>query len=314
MAMGTNSVINGLISGITGNNNKAYILMHNPRYAPNQEDAGGNDPLGLFGSGKNKEGNMGSLTGLPGAMKSLQGAMSTNSRTMGASGSGLNALSVDAQVMQTMNEAHYFLVPVQFNPASISFQGMGGEIRRESVGGSGENQFQQFDTPSETTMSLELVFDDTNNKDAFMMDAELPLLSEIASVGGLVQRLEQGVTALKGDTYSVQDTTELFVAAMVQSFTRVVGFAWNKMLFWGELVGVNLKYTMFNKAGAPIRARVGIQIRQDQAIGEDAAYETEAAWEKAFNNMFGEDGGNNAFGIKNSNATNWLNGNFLNLS
>lgn len=282
MAVGANSVVNGLVSGITGNINKAYMLMHNPRIDPTQEDEG------------RSKGNLGSLTGLAAAAEKLQDFYSKSAdsgRLLGASGNGFHALSMDKSVMEMVNAAKYILVPVQFNPASISFQGMGGEIRRESVGGSGENQFQQFDTPSETTMSMELVFDDTNNKDAFLVDAELPLLSEIASVGGLTQRLEQVVTAAKGDTYSVQDTTELFVAAMVQNFTRLVGFAWNKMIFWGELVGVNLKYTMFNKAGAPIRARVGIQIRQDQAIGGDTPYKTEQAWEKAFQSMFEEKGG-----------------------
>lgn len=302
MAVGTNSILNGLVSGITGNNNKAYMLMHNPSTDPALDD-------------ENGKGNLGSLTGLVAAAGKLQTDMSkTTNRQLGATGSGFNALSMDEKVLKAANEANYIMVPVQFNPAAISFQGMGGEIRRESVGGSGESQFQQFKTPSETTMSMELIFDDTNNKDAFMMDAEMPLLSEIASVGGLTQRLEQGVTALKGETYSVQDVTELFVAAMVRNYTRLVGFGWNKMIFWGELVGVSLQYTMFNKTGAPIRAKVGLQIRQDQAIGTDAAYKTEAEWEKAFNNLFGEDDGNNAFGIKNSNSTNWLNGNFLNLS
>jgi len=146
------------------------------------------------------------------------------------------------------------------------------------------------------------------------MDAEMPLLSEITSVGGLTQRLEQGVTALQGKKYSVQDSTELFIAAMAQNFTRLIGFAWNKMIFWGELVGINVQYTMFNKAGAPIRAKVAIQIRQDQAVGTEDAYATEKEWEKAFDKMFSANAGNNAFGIPNSNATNWLNGNFLNLN
>jgi len=42
-----------------------------------------------------------------------------------------------------------------------------------------------------------------------------------------------------------------------------------------------------------------------------------AIWEniqKNLDNMFKENKGNNAFGIQNSDSTNWLNGNFLNLS
>ena len=304
MALGANTILNGLTSGITGNINKAYILLHRPELDPAVDDMKGTA-------------NLGELTGLSAAAGKLQNGVSglaSQGRQMGVSGFALNALSVDSSLAEAANNANYLPVQVQFNPSSISFQSMGGEIRRESVGGAGENQFQQFDTPSETTMSMELIFDDTNNKDAFMMDAELPLLSEITSVGGLTQRIEQGTAALTGKKYSVQDTTELFIAAMVQNFTRLVGFAWNKMVFWGELVGVNVQYTMFNKAGAPIRSKVTIQIRQDQAISGEEPYKTEKNWEKAFENMFEANSGNNGFGIKNSDSTNWLNGNFLNLS
>ena len=82
----------------------------------------------------------------------------------------------------------------------------------------------------------------------------------------------------------------------------MVGFAWNKMIFWGELVGVNVQYTMFNKTGAPIRAKVTIQIRQDQAVNGEKPYKTEENWEKAFQAMFQE-----------NQTSNPLNGNFLNL-
>lgn len=304
MASGSNTIWNGVASGITGNINKAYILMHRPELNPAERQEA--DSGGVAG-----------LSGLAGAAASLQesvGSLTKQGRQMGISGSAFHALSMDASLTATANQADYIPVQVQFNPASISFQGMGGEIRRESVGGAGENQFQQFDMPSETVMSMELIFDDTNNKDAFMMDAEMPLLSEIASVGGLTQRLEQGTAALQGKKYSVQDTTELFVAAMVQNFTRLVGFAWNKMIFWGELIGVNVQYTMFNKEGAPIRARVMIQIRQDQAVGSNDPYATEQEWEKAFEGLFKANTGNNGFGIGNSDSTNWLNGNLLNLN
>ena len=304
MAFGSNTVLNGLASGITGNINKAYILMHKPELNP-VEQAEAEASGGIVNKG---------LSNLAAGLQTGIRGIDKQGRNLGVSGSPLNALGVDSEMTELANMANYIPVQVQFNPSSISFQGMGGEIRRESVGGAGENQFQQFDIPSETVMSIELMFDDTNNKDAFMMDAEMPLLSEIASVGGLVQRIEQGVDALRGKKYSVQDTTELFVAAMVQNFTRMVGFAWNKIIFWGELVGVNVQYTMFNKQGNPIRAKVALQIRQDQSVDGNGPYATEKEWENSFQNMFKQNAGNNAFNIQNSDATNWLNGNFLNLS
>lgn len=303
MAILQNTILNGLGNTITGNINKAYILLHRPEMNPAEKKEAA------------KNGGLGGQSGLAKAAASLQSDMSgLSGRSMGVNSSAMGIVnSVDKNLMEKANNANFFPLQVQFNPSSIAFQGSGGEVRRESVGGSGENEFQQFDRPSETILGMDLIFDDTNNKDAFMMDAELPLLSEITSVGGLTQRIEQGVTAAKGETYSVQDTTELFVAAMVQNFTRLVGFAWNKMIFWGELVGVSVNYTMFNKAGAPIRATVSLQIRQDQAVGSDNAYATEEKWEQAFDDLFKAGTGNNAFGIKNSDSTNWLNGNFLNL-
>lgn len=291
MAYGSSSVLNGLTSAITGNINKAYILLHKPELNPAEKEE-----LAKNGGMPTK--------GLSGAAALLQSGVSDlGGKSMGYSNSGLNVLGADPTLTAMANLKNYIPVQVQFNPSSISFQGMGGEIRRESVGGSGENQFQQFDIPSETVMSMELMFDDTNNKDAFMMDAELPILSELASVGGMVQRIEQGVDALRGKKYSVQDSTELLVAAMIQNYTRLVGFAWNKIVFWGELVGVNVQYTMFNKDGNPIRAKVALQIRQDQSVDDNGPYATEQHWEKAFNELFKVDTGNNP-----------LNGNFLNLN
>ncbi len=299
MAIGSNSILNGLASGITGNINKAYLLMRRPELNPS---------VNIAEESKNK---------LIDTMSSMQNKISkVGSRSLGVSGSAFNAVSIDKSLLKELSTSGYIPVQVQFNPSSISFQGNAGDIRRESVGGYGENQFQQYDSPSETIMAMDLYFDDVNNKDAFMMDGDSSIIGDLTTIGGITQRAEQGLSALRGKRYSVQDSTELLVAAMVQTYTRNVGFAWNKMLFWGELVGVHVQYTMFNKVGEPIRATVSIQIRQDQKFKEnenDDDYKSEADWEKAFENMFKDKSGNNAMGIKNSAATNWMNGNFLNL-
>ena len=63
---------------------------------------------------------------------------------------------------------------------------------------------------------------------------------------------------------SVRQMVELLVAATVFPSTRWIGFAWNKMIFWGELVYVDATYTMFDTSGEPVRAKVAIQIRQDE--------------------------------------------------
>ena len=57
MGIGANSIVNGLTSGITGNINKAYILMHDPHFDPTQEN----------GAGDKGKANLGNLTGLSAA-------------------------------------------------------------------------------------------------------------------------------------------------------------------------------------------------------------------------------------------------------
>jgi hypothetical protein len=103
-------------------------------------------------------------------------------------------------------------------------------------------------------MQVQLDFDDTDIRDAFM--------------------------------YGVQDISEVFVGAMVRPSTRWVAFVWNRMIFWGELNNVTVRYTMFNPAGSPIRSQVTLCIRQDRSLEDASRYATEKEWDKAFDKMF----------------------------
>jgi hypothetical protein len=143
-------------------------------------------------------------------------------------------------------------VKVQYNPKAISFSGTQSMNRRSGVGG--EEQFQQVNAPVETIMQVQLDFDDTDIRDAFM--------------------------------YGVQDISEVFVGAMVRPSTRWVAFVWNRMIFWGELNNVTVRYTMFNPAGSPIRSQVTLCIRQDRSLEDASRYATEKEWDKAFDKMF----------------------------
>jgi hypothetical protein len=146
----------------------------------------------------------------------------------------------------------FFPVKVQYNPKAISFSGTQSMNRRSGVGG--EEQFQQVNAPVETIMQVQLDFDDTDIRDAFM--------------------------------YGVQDISEVFVGAMVRPSTRWVAFVWNRMIFWGELNNVSVRYTMFNPAGSPIRSQVTLCIRQDRSLEDASRYATEKEWDKAFDKMF----------------------------
>lgn len=272
---GMSSFAQGLGSSITGNVNKAYILMHEP-------DVSAIDNLGATSD-------LGTLTGAAGGMAAISAAMSSTN-SLGIS----SVFGMDKSIIMASKQFGYIPVKVQFNPSTITFTSQGGQIKRETVGGAGENQFQQVDIPSETVMSVELYFDDVNVMDAFMFDT-----LDVASVSGAYQKGKE-----MAGKYSVRDISELFIAAMIQSYTRVVGFVWNKMTFWGELVGANCQFTMFNKSGEPIRSKVTLQIRQDQAIkasdGTINPYATEKQWNKAFDEMFKADIGKGLLGNGNA--------------
>jgi hypothetical protein len=188
---------------------------------------------------------------------------------------------------------NYTAVQVQYNPHSIRFQGSQGVQRRAGVGA--QDEYVQTQMPTETHMMVQLEFDDTNITDAFMFDR-----LNILTSGGAVQTIEKAVSSALGKEYSVQNISEVFVAAMVRPVTRYVAFIWNKMVFWGELNHVSVRYTMFNTSGSPIRSQVSLRIRQDRAEGDATnAYATEKDWEKAFTTMFSKTTKSNAFGVTN---------------
>lgn len=150
-------------------------------------------------------------------------------------------------------------VRVQYNPASISMYSRGGEMltRGGSAAGMLEpGQYQHNAMPAETVLSMELMFDDTENPDAFLLD------SGTGSPTGMVKAGLYQKEKMAGREYSVAPVSELFVAATAAAYSRLVGVIWNEMAFWGELCEVDVEYTMFNRKGNPIRSRVSIRVRQ----------------------------------------------------
>lgn len=275
MGLMQNSLVNNFLSSVTGNTNKAYILLNkNPNVS--------------------RETSAGAAGGLAGLASCLQG-------TVEGAGNNLSFTSLsgmtDAVKKAAGTDLSYLPVQVQYNPNAISFSGTQGRIHRSDVGG--QNQFQQMDMPVETVMRVQLTFDDTNIKDAFMFEK-----LSITNLGGIVQTVEN-IAGMATGGYSVQDLSEVFVGAMVRPSTRWVAFVWNKMIFWGELTSVQVRYTMFNPSGNPIRSNVSLRIRQDAQPGEKP-YQTEKTWEKAFNQMFKTKYKTNGFNVSNK-VSNFLN-------
>ena len=192
----------------------------------------------------------------------------------------------------------YLAMEVQYNPSSIQMQTATGsqlDYSGGSMGNMANNMIIQNIVPTSTTMNVQLIFDEVNIYDAFMVN------NVNSPVGAVTQAAKYAVD--KG--HSVQHQIEGILSLLTMDVTRQVVFYWAKMCFRGELTAVQAHYTMFNKSGNPIRGVVNLSIRQ----GEQAKFYDPAYWEKAYDNLFkkGKANGKSTF----SKATN---NNVLNLN
>lgn len=266
MASGSSGIMEGLGSSLTGNVNKAYILFHKP-----------------VREGAKPEGNE-TREGL----KKLASALKTAADSAGAGTGFSSVFGADKNLASQSNKANYIPVRVQYNPSSLSFSGTsGGTKTEENTGGKERRSYITYKSPAVTTMRVDLIFDDTRNADAFMMESSLLSASNLVQGGirGVGQAIkEKSADGLFHTEYSVQDISELFIAAMPDQYSRYVGFVWNKMIFWGELTSADVEFTMFNRSGNPIRSRVSLTIEQEN----QGAKQTEADWSASFKELFKE--------------------------
>ncbi len=181
----------------------------------------------------------------------------------------------------------YLALEMQYNPTSLRLDTSAG--RQTSYSGeAGSQQFQQYVTPASTTLSCELLFDNVNNMDAFML-ADNPV------TGLTVSNVKNAVMSAYKGTYSVKRQMEGLLSLLTIREARHVIFFWGAMSFRGEMTEVNARYTMFNKKGLPIRGRLGIQIRQgdssDEGADVDKKYNyNEEYWRKSFDATFTANG------------------------
>lgn len=181
----------------------------------------------------------------------------------------------------------YMALELQYNPSSLRLDTSAGR-QMKYEGGAGDVQVKQYVAPASTTLSCELLFDDFNNMDAFM-------LSDNPLTGATASNIANTVTSIGKGKYSVQRQMEGLLSLLTVPEARHVIFFWGGMSFRGEMTEVSTRYTMFNKKGYPIRGTVGIQIRQgdgnDGVTGVDAAFKyNDAYWIKAFDQTFTTDG------------------------
>ncbi len=190
----------------------------------------------------------------------------------------------------------YLAMEVQYNPSSIHMQTATGsqlDYSGGSMGNMANNMIIQNIVPTSTTMNVQLIFDEVNMYDAFMVN------NVNSPVGAIAQAAKYAVEK----EYSVQHQIEGILSLLTMDVTRQVVFYWSKMCFRGELTAVQANYTMFNKSGNPIRGVVNLSIRQ----GEQAELFESSYWGKAYENLFkkGKANGKSTFSkVTNNNVLN----------
>lgn len=172
----------------------------------------------------------------------------------------------------------YKCMEVQYNPSTIYMETLAGsqmDYRSNSMGDAGSNMLRQNVEPAATILSVELLFDQVNAQDSFM-------ITNLGLTAGNVQTV---ISDLAKGSYSVKPQMDGIMSLLTRPLTRHVIFFWSKMCFQGELTNVDAKYTMFNTRGNPVRGTISMSIRQSD--DPDASYEN-TYWEQAFTKVFGK--------------------------
>lgn len=281
-----NALVQNLESSITGNIPKAILCVR--EMTPNDSEEG------VIQDGISLQKKL--LEGTRFALEEGAGGSTSASKTFGTlTGQG-----------GAMSGSGYLAMEVQYNPSSIRMETQAGlvDYAGGNLGDQSINQMTQVNQSVSTIMSFQLIFDDMNPFDAFMLENLVP-----TTVGNTVSLVGSEVQKKKGG-YSVQDQVDGLMALLTQDVTRQVIFFWAEMCFRGALTDVRTRYTMFNKDGNPIRGVVDLSICQgnDPKYGYDTTY-----WNKAFTNAFGKAAQDEVRGEA-STLSKWTNNNFLNLN
>lgn len=199
-----------------------------------------------------------------------------NKALMDATSGALSATLDSNQMKALMGKGKdYLAMEVQYNPSSIQMQTSSGvqlDYGGGSMGNMSNNMIIQNNVPTSTTMNVQLVFDEVNIFDAFMINnVNSPVGSAVQAAGYFV-----------GKKHTVQPQVEGILSLLTMKATRQVVFYWSKMAFSGELTAVQANYTMFNKSGDPIRGVVNLSIRQ----GEQTEVYDRTYWENAYSKLF----------------------------
>ncbi len=188
---------------------------------------------------------------------------------------------------------------VQFNPSDIVVSGMGGgrSLQQNFTDKDKDGGNKYTSMPVYATMSVKLIFDSMDRKDAFYADK---MLSSYTELGRSAVKLAKNIFSSGEGDGGVQGKVEGFIGAIRSNGSCPIRFYWGKYVCYeGILQSVSGQYTMFDMYGRPIRAAVTITIvlmdeNRKKGPGGDSGVE---AWrEKYYEAAFGKAGAAGSLG------------------
>ena len=240
--------------GLVGNIAKAVLVFPDPVKTVNLEDM---DAVDAFGKsiGMGKVASRATAFDMRQAKQKITSVSQASATTSKIMHNMENAVPGMEGMESALGNMGGKMFKVQFNPNSLQVTARGGG--RSLVSNYGAKDVNQQTTiqyralDPYITVSFTIMFDATNNADAFM--------EERLTIGATT--LAKNVaTAIVGKEYTVRPQVEGFLAAIRNEDHRPMIFQWGSLRYIGVLNAVSGRYTMFNTAGNPIRAEVQLSM------------------------------------------------------
>lgn len=200
---------------------------------------------------------------------------------------------------------------VQFNPATLRFSGMGGDlVNKMSFGGESKKGSEMASAVSyeevkpRITMRVRLIFDEVTWADMDYGVATKAQALVAATAGSAATTGNFGVSAAQiaavtamdafelgakktirstMGAHKVRERTEAFLALCRRDATNTVEFAWGHMLYRGVISNVSAEYSMFTSAGEPLRSSVEFEM---VLLDDEVDPTSLGRWEKAYQELF----------------------------
>ncbi len=204
---------------------------------------------------------------------------------------GGNSSATYKDIKSDVESNGFIALEMQYNPSSIRLDTSAG--RQLTYTGSADDiNLKTRDAAVMTTLSCDLLFDNVNPMDAFMLN-DNPLTG--LNIGNLANTAASMYMGYKKQEYSVQRQMEGLFSMISIPQARGVIFFWGSMSFRGLVTQIDNEYTMFNKKGDPIRGIVRMQIQQGASVPGGKKKQVEnydkVHWDNMFDKTFTQDSG-----------------------